>query len=43
MPDTPRAIRISDDLWKASLAKAQESQETVSEAIRRFLEAYISD
>lgn len=43
MPETtPRAIRISDDLWQAALAKAQERGETLSEVVRRALERYIS-
>ena len=41
MPDTPRAIRIPDDLWDAALAKAAERGETVSEIVRKALERYI--
>ncbi|MGN6405677.1 hypothetical protein [Sinomonas sp.] len=38
---TPRAIRIPDDLWDAALAIARERSETLSQAIRRFLEEYV--
>jgi predicted CopG family antitoxin len=38
---TPRAIRISDDLWEAALAKAKEKDETVSDVVRRALERYV--
>lgn len=42
MPDTPRAIRIPDDLWLAALAKAQERNESVSEVVRKALQRYVS-
>ena len=41
MPDTPRAIRIPDDLWEAALAKAGERGDTVSEIVRKALERYV--
>jgi predicted CopG family antitoxin len=42
MPETtPRAIRISDDLWAAALEKAKERDETVSDVVRRALERYV--
>lgn len=41
MPDTPRAIRIPDDLWQAALAKATERGDTVSEVVRKALERYV--
>ena len=46
MPNQPRpsnparAIRVEDALWKAAQERAAERGETVSEAIRRFLERY---
>jgi len=42
MSDTPRAIRISDELWSAALAKAKERGETVSDIVRKALERYIT-
>jgi predicted transcriptional regulator len=41
MPDTPRAIRIPDDLWRAALDKAAERGDTVSDIVRRALERYV--
>jgi hypothetical protein len=41
MPDTPRAIRIPDDLWKAALDRAHANGETLSEVVRRALERYV--
>ena len=41
MPDTPRAIRIPDDLWQAALDKAHGNGETLSEVVRRALERYV--
>ncbi len=38
----PHAIRIEDDLWKASLAKATEDQTDVSHEIREFLKRWTS-
>lgn len=46
MPNQPRpgnparAVRIEDALWNAAKERAAERGETVSEAIRRFLERY---
>ena len=41
MPDTPRAIRIPDDLWQAALDAAEAKGETVSQVVRRALERYV--
>lgn len=43
MPREPmknRVIRTSDPLWAAAQKRADEKGETVSEAIRKFLERY---
>lgn len=46
MPNQPRkdnparAIRIPDALWEAAKKRAAERDETVSEAVRKFLERY---
>jgi len=46
MPNQPRkdnparAIRVGDDLWHRAQARAAEKGETVSEAVRKFLERY---
>lgn len=40
-PKTPaRSIRIEDALWRKAQERAAERGETVSDAIRRFLERY---
>ena len=40
-PKTPaRAIRVPDELWCRAQERAAERGETVSEAIRKFLERY---
>lgn len=40
-PKTPaRAVRIDDALWRKAQERAAERGETVSEAIRKFLERY---
>lgn len=41
MPDMPRNIRVPDDLWKAALARAEERDESLSDAIRAFLRRYV--
>lgn len=44
MPKKPmpqRVIRVPDRLWEAAKAKADERGETVSEAVRKFLERYV--
>jgi len=41
MADTPRAIRIPDDLWAEALAKAAERGETVSDVVRAALARYV--
>jgi predicted transcriptional regulator len=38
---TPRAIRISDDLWQEAKVVADRRSDTVSDVIRRALEQYI--
>ncbi len=38
---TPRAIRISDELWQEAKAAAQRRGGTISEVVRRALEEYI--
>ena len=43
MPKKPmksRVIRVSDDLWARAKKRADERGETVSEAVRKFLERY---
>jgi antitoxin component of RelBE/YafQ-DinJ toxin-antitoxin module len=43
MPKEPmrtRPIRVSDDLWARAKKRADEKGETVSEAVRKFLERY---
>lgn len=44
-PDQPKtplhAVRVTDELWQAALAKATERGETVSDVIRRALQRYI--
>ena len=39
-PMKSRVIRVSDELWQAAKGRADERGETVSEAIRKFLERY---
>ena len=41
MSDTPRAIRIPDDLWQAALDKAHANGDTLSDIVRRALERYV--
>lgn len=36
-----RPIRVSDKLWVAAKQRADEKGETVSEAVRKFLERYV--
>lgn len=43
MPREPmknRVVRVSDRVWEAAKTKADEKGETVSEAVRKFLERY---
>lgn len=41
-PKTPqRTIRISDTLWAKAKRRADERGETLTEAIRKFLERYV--
>lgn len=37
----PRSIRIPDDLWSATKAKAAERGETVTDVVVRALERYV--
>jgi len=39
---TLRNIRVDDDLWSAAMAKAEDRDETLSEAIRAFLRRYVA-
>jgi predicted HicB family RNase H-like nuclease len=36
-----RTVRVQPKLWQAALARADERGESLSEAIRRFLERYV--
>jgi hypothetical protein len=43
MPKKPmvqRMLRVPEDLWERAKARADERDETVSEAVRKFLERY---
>lgn len=40
-PMTPKAVRVSDGLWTAAKAKADERGEVLSEVIRKALERYV--
>ena len=35
-----RVVRVSDRVWDAAKKRADEKGETVSEAVRKFLERY---
>jgi len=39
-PKLNRVIRVPDRLWAAAKVRADQRGETVSEAVRRFLERY---
>lgn len=39
---TPRAIRISDELWQEAKAVAERRSETISDVVRVALEDYIA-
>lgn len=40
-PKTPiRGVRIPDDLWERAKKRADENGETLSHAIRKFLDRY---
>ena len=39
---TPRAIRISDELWQDAKAVAERRSETISDVVRVALEAYVT-
>lgn len=39
---TPRAIRISDDLWQAAKVAADERGDSISAIVRRALETYVT-
>lgn len=39
-PMKSRVIRVPDKLWAAAKKRADERDETVSEAVRKFLERY---
>lgn len=40
-PKKNRVVRVQDSLWKRAQARADEKGESLSEAIRRFLERYV--
>lgn len=43
MPKKPmiqRMVRVPEDLWERAKVRADEKGETVSEAVRKFLERY---
>lgn len=39
-PMEKKAIRVPERLWRAAMKRADERGETVSEAVRKFLERY---
>ena len=39
-PMKSRVIRVPDKLWRAAQVRASERDETLSEAVRKFLERY---
>lgn len=39
-PMKSRVIRVPEDVWQAARKRADEKGETVSEAVRKFLERY---
>lgn len=39
-PKKNRVIRVQDSLWVRAMVRADEKGESLSEAIRRFLERY---
>ena len=41
LPMSNRVIRVPDRLWQAAKARADQRGETVSEAVRKFLERYV--
>jgi predicted HicB family RNase H-like nuclease len=41
-PKTPkRGVRVDDELWEAAQREAADRGESLSEALRRFLERYV--
>jgi hypothetical protein len=40
-PMKSRVIRMPDGLWRAAQKRADERGETVSQAVRKFLERYV--
>lgn len=42
-PMRPKSVKVSDELWKAAHAKADERGEVVSEVIRAALERYVNE
>ena len=43
-PKTPaRGVRVPEELWRAALERAAARGETVSDVLRRALEAYVSE
>lgn len=43
MPDPVRTVRVSDELWQAAQDKAWARRESVSDVLRRALEAYVKE
>ena len=41
MTETPRGVRIPDELWTAAVIKAREENTTISHLIRVWLERYL--
>lgn len=39
-PMKNRVIRVSDSVWEAAKTRADERNESVSDAVRKFLERY---
>lgn len=40
-PMVQRMLRVPEDLWDRAKVRADEKGETVSEAVRKFLERYV--
>jgi hypothetical protein len=40
-PIKAKSVRVSDELWRAAQAKADQRGEVLSEEIRKFLERYV--
>jgi hypothetical protein len=40
-PMVQRVLRVPEDLWERAKVRADEKGETISEAVRKFLERYV--